>query len=101
MGLSYILPGVEVNGFWGALGVAIVLALLNAFVKPILVFFTFPATMFTFGLFLWVINAFIIILASKILKDSFHVESFGWAFLFSLLLSLAQSVFHFKKEEEN
>lgn len=99
MGLSYILPGVSVSGFMGALGVALVLALLNLFVKPILVFFTLPATIFTLGLFLLVINACIILLASWLLKSSFHVENFWWALLFSLLLSFAQSIFLIEKSE--
>lgn len=101
LGLSYLLPGVEVSGFWGALCVALVLALLNALIKPLLVFFTLPITLITLGLFLWVINALIILMASKILKESFQVDGFGWALLFSLLLSFCQSIFQSKKEEEN
>lgn len=99
MALSYILPGVSVSGFIGALIVALVLALLNVFVKPILVFFTLPATIVTLGLFLLVINACIILLASWLLKNTFHVENFWWALLFSLLLSFAQSIFQLDQKE--
>lgn len=99
MGLSYILPGVSISGFLGALGVALVLALLNIFVKPILVLFTLPATIFTLGLFLLVINACIILLASWLMKSSFHVENFWWALLFSLLLSFGQSIFLVDRKE--
>jgi putative membrane protein len=99
MGLAYILPGVEVSGFLGALGVALVLALLNMFVKPILVLFTLPATILTLGLFLMVINACIILLASWILGDSFRVENFVWALLFSILLSFIESIYNYEQKD--
>ena len=83
---SYFLPGVSVKRFTTALLVALVLSLLNYFVKPILVLLTLPITIITLGLFLFVLNALIILLAGK-LVDGFRVESFGWALLFSLVLS--------------
>jgi putative membrane protein len=83
---SYFLPGVSVNRFTTALMVALVLSLLNYFVKPILILLTLPVTILTLGLFLFVVNAIIILLASK-LVTGFHVNSFGWALLFSLVLS--------------
>ncbi len=67
--------------------VAVVLAFLNAIVKPILTILTIPITILTLGLFLLVINALIIIFAEK-LVHGFRVEGFGWAILFSLVLSL-------------
>jgi putative membrane protein len=67
--------------------VAIVLAFLNAIVKPILTILTIPITILTMGLFLLAINAIIIIFAEK-LVPGFRVEGFGWAMLFSLILSL-------------
>ena len=63
--LSYILSGVHIQSFVTALILAIVLGLLNLFVKPILIILTLPITIFTFGLFLFVINALIILLAAK------------------------------------
>ncbi|HLW31726.1 MAG TPA: phage holin family protein [Aequorivita sp.] len=89
--LAKILPGIEVEGYGSAIIVAIVIALLRLFVKPILVLLTLPITVITFGLFLLVINAIIILLASYFVS-SFQVTSFWWALLFSLLLSLFQSV---------
>lgn len=88
--ISYFLPGINVNGFWSAIWVAIVLGLLNIFVKPVLVLFTLPVTIFTFGLFLLVINAVIIILCGEIVPG-FHVANFWYALLFSLILSFCQS----------
>ncbi len=85
--LAYLLPGVHIkDGFMYALGVAFVIGLLNTIVRPLLVFFTLPATIFTLGLFLFVINAFIIIIADSFL-GGFKVDNFWWALLFSLFLS--------------
>jgi len=83
---SYFLPGVVVKRFTTALMVALVLSVLNYFVKPILVFLTLPITILTLGLFLFIVNAIIILLAGKLVAG-FGVKSFGWALLFSLVLS--------------
>jgi putative membrane protein len=88
--LSYM-PGVHVDGFGTSIIVAIVLSLLNIFIKPIIVIFTIPVTIFTFGIFLLVINALMILLCTKIV-GGFSVDSFWVALLFSILLSLAQSI---------
>jgi putative membrane protein len=89
---AYILPGVYVENFTTALVVAVVLAFLNAFLKPLLVIFTIPLTVFTLGFFLLVINAVIIIVTDKLI-EGFEVRSFWWALLFSLILSFTTSVF--------
>jgi putative membrane protein len=96
--LSYILSGVHIQSFVTALILAIVLGLLNLFVKPILVILTLPITIFTFGLFLFVINALIILLAAKFV-NGFRVDGFWWAFLFSLLLSILTSFFYKKSTQ--
>ena len=90
-GLTSFLPGIHINSFWTAIVLALVLAFLNAIVKPILVILTLPLTIFTFGLFLFVINALIILLASEFI-DGFRVDGFWWALLFSLLLSIISSI---------
>jgi len=83
---SYFLPGVGVKRFTTALMVALVISVLNYFVKPILVILTLPITIITLGLFLFIVNAIIILLAGKLVAG-FRVDSLGWALLFSLLLS--------------
>lgn len=98
--LAKLLPGVEVAGFTGAIIVAIVLALLNAILKPILIILTLPITILTLGLFLLVINAGIIMLAGQFL-DGFAVSGFWTALLFSLLLSLLQSILFSILKEDN
>ena len=89
--ISYLMNGVIVDEFTTALTVAIVLALLNFFVKPIIILFTLPITIFTLGLFLLVINACIILLCSHFVTG-FHVATFWTAMLFSIILSILQSL---------
>lgn len=99
MVLSYIMPGVKVSGWSAALLVALVLGLLNIFVKPILIVFTLPATILTLGLFLLVINAIIIMLCDA-LVPGFAVSSFWSALLFSIVLSICQSLASGTSEKE-
>jgi len=82
-----LLTGVRVENFRTALIVAVVLSVINAIVKPVLVFLTLPLTVLTFGLFLLVINALLIQLAAW-LVPGFFVAGFWWALLFSLIVSL-------------
>ncbi|MBI6115470.1 phage holin family protein [Salegentibacter maritimus] len=89
--LAKLLPGVVVEDYLTAVIVAFVLAILNLLVKPILVIFTLPVTILTLGLFLLVINAVIILLADAFVTG-FGVSGFFMALIFSLLLSLFQSL---------
>lgn len=89
--ISYLMKGVQVDQFTTALKVAIVLGLLNFFVKPILVLLTLPITIVTLGLFLLVINA-LMILACSHFVTGFEVTSIWTALFFSIILSLSQSV---------
>ena len=98
-GLSYILSGVKFDSFWTAIILAVVLALLNAILKPILIILTLPITLITLGLFLFVINAAIILLADNLI-EGFKVEGFWWALLFSLLLSIVTSLLYKEPEPE-
>lgn len=91
MVIAYFMKGVVVDHFTTALIVAVVLGLLNFFVKPILVLFTLPVTVFTLGLFLLVINAIIILLCDHFV-DGFDVDGFWPALIFSIILSLSQSL---------
>jgi putative membrane protein len=89
--LAYLMKGVSVDEFTTALSVAIVLGLLNFFVKPVLVLFTMPVTFITLGLFLVVINTIIIMLCDYFV-DGFKIHTFWTAMLFSVILSLSQSL---------
>lgn len=109
--VALIMPHVYMENHITALLVALALSFLNVFVKPILTLFTIPITVFSFGLFLLVINALIVLMADK-LVNGFHVDGFWWALLFSLVLSvttgLLNSLFginrveiHHHREEDN
>lgn len=91
LAVAYILPGVTVSGFFVALVVALVLGLINALVKPVLVLLTLPITVLTLGLFIFVINAILIMIAAAVVPG-FEVDGFLWALVFSLILSVAQSL---------
>lgn len=84
---SYLLDGIQIRDIITALVAAAVLALLDSFVKPILILLTIPFTLVTLGLFLLVINAIIVMLGAEIV-DGFEVKSFGSALAFSLIVSI-------------
>lgn len=97
---SYLLKGVKVDGFLTALIVAAVLAVLNNLLKPLLIILTIPITFFTFGLFLLVINAAMIMLASHIVPG-FTVDGFWWALGFSIILSIITGILQSFDKKEN
>ena len=93
--LAYILPGIEIenNNIFTAVVVAVVLALLDAIIKPLLILLTLPATILTLGLFLFVINACIILIDAHFVHG-FKIAGFWHALLFSILLSFFNSFVH-------
>ena len=84
---AWILPGVEITDVTTAVIVALVLALLNTFVKPLLIILTIPVTIITLGLFLLVINILIVKLTDS-LVGGFTVDNWLSALLFSLIVSI-------------
>jgi len=92
--VANFLPGVAVDDFLSALLVSVALAFLNGVVKPILTVLTIPVTIFTLGFFLLVINAVIILIATR-LVSGFHVDGFIWALLFSVILSVLTGLLNF------
>ena len=89
---AYLLPGVTVT-FVGALVLAVVLAIINLFIKPVITLLTLPLTILTLGLFSLVINALLILLAAAVVPG-FAVAGFWWALLFGILVAVINSVFH-------
>ena len=101
--LAYVLPGISIVDFFTAVMVAIVLSLLDAFIKPLLILFTLPATILTLGLFLFVINAGIILMDAHFVHG-FKVDSFWYALLFGAILSFFNSLVYkraFPDEKKN
>ena len=89
--LAAYLPGSHIGGFGDAILLVIVLAVLNAILKPILKLFGLPITVLTLGLFLLVINAVIVMIADYLIPG-FKLDSFISALLFSIVLSIATSI---------
>lgn len=88
---AYILPGVHVDGFFTALVAAVLLAVVNTFIKPFIVFLTLPINVLTLGLFSLVINALMVMIVTAIVPG-FEVDGILWALVFSVVLSLVSSV---------
>lgn len=90
--IGYLLKGIHVKNYWAALWAAILLAVVNAFIKPIVILLTLPITILTLGLFLLVINALMLLLIAA-LVDGLEIENFWWAVGFSILLSVMNLIF--------
>ena len=88
---AWLLDGIEVDGFVGAMIAALVISLINMFIRPLMILFTLPLTFLTLGLFLLVINALMIMLAGYLI-DSLTVDGFWWALLFSIVLTVVNSI---------
>lgn len=84
-------PGIDIEGFYPALVAAIVIGLLNLFVKPILVLLTLPITIVTLGLFIVVINASLFWFTASFI-DGFSVDGFWYAVVGSLIVSIVSAI---------
>ena len=89
---AFLLPGVEVSSFVSAIFVSLLLTAVNIFVKPIFTLLTLPITVFSFGIFLFFINGFMVLFVSWLLAG-FAVNNIIWAMLFSFLLSVLNTLF--------
>jgi putative membrane protein len=89
--VSQVLAGIEIDSLTTALILAVVMAVLNVTLKPLLIVLTIPLTVITFGLFLLVVNV-LVLYAADALIDGFHIAGFWWALAFSLLVSLVNSI---------
>lgn len=88
---AQLIPQVQLDSIKTAVIVAIVLGFMNAFIKPVLLFFTLPLTVLTLGLFTFVVNALIILLTDY-LVEGFAVPDFITALIFALVLSIISTV---------
>jgi len=94
---AYLLSGVHIENFFTAVLAGIILGVLNMFLKPILVILTLPINILTLWIFVFVINAVLVLLASAIIPG-FYVDGIVWALLFSLVVSLVNSFFNMLKK---
>jgi len=89
---SGIFPGFYLDGIPSAIRASFTLTLLNTFVKPLIIFVTFPLTIVTLGLFYLVVNGIIIWITARIMGDSFVISNFLTAFLAAIFISLLQQL---------
>lgn len=85
--VAHLVGGVQVGGFFSALIAALILGLVNAFVRPVMILLTLPLTIVTLGLFLFIVNALMFWLAA-VLVPGFQISGFGAALLGSLLFTV-------------
>lgn len=83
---SYLLPGIHIENFLTAIVVGVVLGIINTVIKPVLIILTLPINLLTLGLFTFLLNGLLVLLTSS-LVPGFRVDNFGWAILFSILIS--------------
>jgi putative membrane protein len=89
---GYFQDSFQLTGFWAAFQASILLSILNVLVRPILIFFTLPATIITLGLFLFVINAITLELTDAIMGSSFEITGFGMALLVAVIMSIVNLI---------
>jgi putative membrane protein len=90
---AYVIPGVTVDGFFNALVVAVILGVVNAFVRPLIELISLPINVVTLGLFSFVITALMIMLTAAIVPG-FAVTGFLTALIFGVVLTLVTSVLY-------
>jgi len=91
--VSRIIAGIRLQDFWSALIAVAIIGLVNALVRPIFLLLTLPINILTLGLFTFIINACMLLLASS-LTPGFKVDGFGSALLGSILLSVISTILH-------
>jgi putative membrane protein len=91
MVLTHFVPGIHVTSFWSAFLAAIVLSLVNIFIKPIILLLTLPATILTLGLFVLAINALMIWFVGAIVPG-FTIDGFWPAFITAVVVSIVSTI---------
>lgn len=89
---GYLHTMVHLSGIGAAFGASVVLAILNTFVRPVLLLFSLPATILTLGFFIFVINALMLLLTSAILGPAFELDGFGSALMVAIIMALCQMI---------
>ncbi len=88
LAVTRLLPAIQIDDFWVAVVAALILGVLNTFVRPILVLATLPVNIITLGLFTLVLNGLILQILDWIMGPRMSIANFGWAILGALLISI-------------
>ncbi|GAB4212626.1 MAG: hypothetical protein OHK0012_07240 [Synechococcales cyanobacterium] len=91
---AWIVPGITVTDFGGALMAALAIGLVNGIVRPILRLITLPITILSLGIFWFILNALCLQLAGYVAGAGFQVQGFGWALVGSLVLSVVSGIIY-------
>ncbi|MFD2045017.1 phage holin family protein [Ornithinibacillus salinisoli] len=86
--VAQLFESFQLEGFGSAILASLILAILNVMIKPILILLTLPITVISLGLFLFIINAFTLMIAQAIMGSSFEIEGFGTAILAAVIISI-------------
>lgn len=92
--VDQLFTGFYIADFGTAMLASVILSILNFLIKPILILFTLPITIMTFGLFLFVIQAITLMIAQSFMSPSFVIEGFGMAILAAIIISILNTVLH-------
>lgn len=95
--LSALFQGIQIDGIFTAIVASAVFGIVNAILKPIIVFLSIPVTFLTLGFFYLVINALMLIVTANVVPG-FHIAGFGTAFWAAIVLSFLNSVILDKKD---
>ncbi len=90
--VAQLFDGIHMEDFTTAILAGLILSILNVLVRPLLIILTLPITIITFGLFLLVVNATVLMLTQHFLRPDFAIDSFGIAILASILISIITMV---------
>jgi putative membrane protein len=89
--VAKIMPSIHIKNFWAAIAVALVYSVINLLTGWILVFLTLPVIIITFGLFKFVINAFLLWITDKLIED-FEIDSLGSTLIAAFLITIIDSM---------
>ena len=89
--VAKIMPSIHIKNFWAAIAVALVYSVINLLTGWFLVFLTLPVIIITFGLFKFVINAFLLWITDKLIED-FEIDSFGSTLIAAFLITIIDSM---------
>lgn len=91
---AYTLDGVNVDPWWWAVIIAIVLGFVNSCIRPLVKLLALPINIVTLGLFTFVINALMVLLCSWLVGPHFEVQGFWWALAFSIVMTIVAWLLH-------
>ena len=93
LAVAYVMPSVQVDNYMAVIVAALAIGVVNAVLKPILIFLTLPIEIVTLGLFTLVINAFLVMLVAFAVPG-FSIDGFWSAMIFGIIFSIVQIAFH-------